>query len=184
MRVIAGEAKGRLLKVPQNSKTRPATELVRGAIFSIIDSLGWDKGRVLDLFSGSGSLGIEALSRGASWVDFVENDPRCCAIINENLRSTGFEKQSHVYCLDVLRAVSSLSEVYSLVLMDPPYSSPYIDRTLEALSSSALLGRDTIVVVTHSARRPLKSGYGQLVLLRDYRHGDSVINLYREAGVK
>jgi len=129
-------------------------------------------------------LGIEALSRGASLGGFcLRMTPLLCYNKRE-FESTGFEKQSHVYCLDVLRAVSSLSEVYSLVLMDPPYSSPYIDRTLEALSSSALLGRDTIVVVTHSARRPLKSGYSQLVLLRDYRHGDSVINLYREAGVK
>lgn len=184
MKVIAGEAKGRPLKVPKNTRTRPATELVRGSIFSILDSLGWGRGRVLDLFSGSGSLGIEALSRGAEWVDFVENDPRCCAIIKQNLDTTGFEDQAHVYCLDVQKVISYLNGEYSLVLMDPPYSSQEIDRALEDLASSPLIGVQTVVVVTHSAKRQLRSGYGKIRCLRGYRHGDSMIALYRERGAE
>ena len=90
MRVIAGEAKGFRLKVPNKLATRPATELVRGAIFSILETMADDWSQVLDLFSGSGSLGIEALSRGAGWVDFVEKERRCCAIIKDNLEKDWF----------------------------------------------------------------------------------------------
>jgi 16S rRNA (guanine(966)-N(2))-methyltransferase RsmD len=78
MRVIAGEAKGHQLKVPKGTTVRPATDLVRGAIFSILETIASDWSQVLDLFSGSGALGIEALSRGAGWVDFVDREPRCC----------------------------------------------------------------------------------------------------------
>ena len=81
MRVIAGSAKGHHIKVPKGTGTRPATDLVRGAIFSILETADADWSRVLDLFSGSGSLGIEALSRGAGWVDFVDQEPKCCRII-------------------------------------------------------------------------------------------------------
>ena len=88
MRVIAGKAKGHRLKVPKGTITRPATDLVRGAIFSILENTTDNWERVLDLFSGSGALGIEALSRGAGWVDFVERKARCCAIIRENLAKT------------------------------------------------------------------------------------------------
>jgi 16S rRNA (guanine(966)-N(2))-methyltransferase RsmD len=90
MRVIAGKAKGHQLRFPRGTTTRPATDLVKGAIFSILDNLADDWSQVLDLFSGSGQLGIEALSRGAGWVDFVEREPRCCAIIKQNLEKTGF----------------------------------------------------------------------------------------------
>ena len=96
MRVIAGKAKGHRLKVPTGTITRPATDLVRGAIFSILETTTDDWELVLDLFSGSGALGIEALSRGAGWVDFVERERRCCAIIKENLEKTKLAAQTHI----------------------------------------------------------------------------------------
>ena len=91
MRVIAGTAKGHRLKVAKGTITRPATDLVRGAIFSILENIAGHWEQVLDLFSGSGALGIEALSRGAGWVDFVERQPRCCAIIRENLERRNWQ---------------------------------------------------------------------------------------------
>ena len=96
MRVIAGKAKGHRLKFPKGTATRPATDLVKGAIFSILENIASKQGRVLDLFSGSGALGIEALSRGAAWVDFVDREPRCCAIIKENLEKTKLTDQAHI----------------------------------------------------------------------------------------
>ncbi|UCG54035.1 MAG: 16S rRNA (guanine(966)-N(2))-methyltransferase RsmD [Dehalococcoidia bacterium] len=182
MRVIAGKAKGCILKSPKGNKTRPATELVRGAIFSILESMAEDWSKLLDLFSGSGSLGIEALSRGVDWVDFVEQEPRCCAIIKQNLKKTGFKDSAHVYCCSVNRALSFLDKEYGIIIMDPPYSSPSIDRTLEQLANSELVSDKSIVVVTHSQRRPLKSGYASLNLMKEHRHGDSVIALYRKEG--
>jgi len=182
MRVIAGRAKGCILKSPKGHKTRPATELVRGAIFSILESMAEDWSTLLDLFSGSGSLGIEALSRGVEWVDFVEQEAHCCAIIKQNLAKTGFVDYAHVYCCSVNRALSFLDKEYGIIIMDPPYSSPSIDRTLEQLANSELVSGKSIVIATHSKRRPLKSGYASLHLLKEHRHGDSVITLYRKEG--
>lgn len=178
MRIIAGQAKGYVLKSPKGNRTRPATELVRGAIFSILESGADDWSLVLDIFSGSGSLGIEALSRGAGWVDFVEQEPRCCDIIKQNLIKTGFKDRAHVFCCRVTKAITFLDKEYGIILMDPPYSSPSIDKTIDQLANSKLIGTKTIVVVTHSQRRPLQPSYSSLNLLREHRHGDSVIALY------
>jgi 16S rRNA (guanine966-N2)-methyltransferase len=180
MRVIAGQAKGHRLKVPKGTVTRPATDLVKGAIFSILENITGDWEQVLDLFSGSGSLGIEALSRGAGWADFVERKPRCCAIIKENLEKTKLAEKAHVYCCTVAKAFSFLDKEYSIILMDPPYSDSSIGSIIEQLGTSKLVGSDTIVVVTHSPHLPLNSVYGTLNLLKEQRHGDSCISVYRK----
>src|SRR3974377_260594 len=119
MRVIAGSARGHRLKFPNGAPTRPATDMFRGVVFQILESLADDWGLVLDLFSGSGAMGIEALSRGAGAVDFVDRDPRCCAVINENLESTRLIDQAHVYCTDALKGISFLDRQYDKVIMDP-----------------------------------------------------------------
>jgi len=180
MRVIAGITKGHLLKVPKGTPTRPATDLVRGAIFSILENLTSDWARVLDLFSGSGALGIEALSRGAEWVDFVDRERRCCDIIRQNLEKTGFSSQAHIYCCDVARAIRFLDEEYNVILMDPPYSDSSIGKLITKLATSGPLGTDSIVVVTHSPHLPLASAYATLSLIKERRHGDSCISIYRK----
>ena len=180
MRVIAGKAKGHRLKFPKGTKTRPATDLVRGAIFSILEAIGVDWSRVLDIFSGSGALGIEALSRGAGWVDFVEREPRCCGIIKENLEKTKLEAQAHIYCCNALKALSFLGEEYSVILMDPPYSDLSIGNFITQLATSSLVGKNSIVVVTHSPRLTLDSNYATLKLVKEHRHGDSCIALYKK----
>ncbi|MFC1974529.1 16S rRNA (guanine(966)-N(2))-methyltransferase RsmD [Chloroflexota bacterium] len=180
MRVIAGKAKGHRLKVPKGTTTRPATDLVRGAIFSILESGISDWAQVLDLFSGSGSLGIEALSRGAGWVDFVEQKPRCCDIIRENLEKTKLEAQAHIYCCSVAKALSFLDKEYSIILMDPPYSNSSIGRLVVQLATSKLIGTDTTLVVTHSPHLPLNSTYATLNLIKEHRHGDSCIAVYQK----
>ena len=178
MRVIAGKAKGHQLKVPKGTITRPATDLVRGAIFSILETNTDDWAQVLDLFSGSGALGIEALSRGAGWVDFVEREPRCCDIIRQNLEKTKFDAQAHIYCCSVAKALSFLDKEYSIILMDPPYSDSSIGNLVTQLATSKLVGANSIVVVTHSPRLLLDSTYATLKLVKEYRHGDSCIAVY------
>jgi len=180
MRVIAGTAKGHRLKVPKGKTTRPATDLVRGAIFSILENTTSDWEQVLDLFAGSGALGIEALSHGAGWVDFVERKPQCCAIIKENLAKTKLAAQAHVYCCSVARALSFLDKEYSIILVDPPYSDTSIGNLLTQLATSKLIGTKTILVVTHSPHFPLNSNYDGLNLIKEHRHGDSCISLYRK----
>jgi len=182
MRVIAGKAKGHRLKVPKGTTTRPATDLVRGAIFSILENVAGDWTEVLDLFSGSGALGIEALSRGAGWADFVERKPRCCAIIRENLEKAKLTEQAHVYCCSVAKAFSFLDKEYNIILMDPPYSDSSIGNFIEQLATSRLVGKETTLIVTHSPHLTLDSTYASLNLLKEHRHGDSFIAVYRKEG--
>jgi 16S rRNA (guanine(966)-N(2))-methyltransferase RsmD len=137
---------------------------------------------VLDLFSGSGALGIEALSRGAGWVDFVEQEPRCCSIIRENLERTKLSAQAHVYCCSVAKALSFLEEEYSIVLMDPPYANEAIGETIQQLATSKLVRTKSIVVVTHSPRLTLEAAYPPLTRLKERRHGDSCIAIYQKEG--
>ena len=180
MRVIAGKAKGHRLKVPKGTIVRPATDLVRGAIFSILETTTADWAQVLDLFAGSGALGIEALSRDAGWVDFVEREPRCCDIIRQNLEKTNFAAQAHIYCCSVAKAISFLDKEYSIILMDPPYSDSSIGNLVTQLATSRLVGTGSTVVVTHSTHLPLSSTYATLNLIKERRHGDSCIAIYQK----
>ena len=182
MRVIAGKAKGHQLKVAKGNITRPATDLVRGAIFSILETTPSDWSQVLDLFAGSGALGIEALSRGAGWVDFIEREPRCCDIIRQNLEKTKLSAQAHVYCCSVVKAISFLDKEYGIILMDPPYSDLSIGKVVAQLATSKLVGTNSVVVVTHSPHLPLDSTYAPLNLIKQRRHGDSCIAMYQKGG--
>ena len=179
LRVITGTAKGTHLKVPETG-LRPATDLVRGAIFSMLENLTDDWSRVLDVFSGSGAFGIEALSRGADWVDFVDREPRCCDIIKMNLEKTKFTAQAHVHCMPAARALSILDKEYPIVIMDPPYPDTSIGDIVEQLANSKLINQDSIVVVTHSSRFALQPKYGPLSQFKEHRHGDSTISIYRK----
>jgi len=153
---------------------------VRGAIFSILDVITGDWSLVLDLYSGSGALGIEALSRGAGSVDFVEREPRCCAIIKENLEKTKLAEKAHIYCCSVVKAISFLDKEYNVILMDPPYSDSSIGNVITRLATSKLVGDESVVVITHSPRLTLESTYAELHLVKEYRHGDSCIALYEK----
>ncbi len=182
MRVIAGTAKGHHLKVPKGTPTRPTTDLVRGAIFDIIAAghLAAGRGRVLDLFSGSGALGIEALSRGATFVDFVDREPKCCAIIKENLAHTGLAAQAKVHCIEVNRALSQMDTDYHLVLIDPPYADQTIGAVIDRLGRLPAVSDETTVVVTHFSRYALEPAYAELSMFKERRHGDSVISFFRK----
>ena len=182
MRIITGRAKGHRLKVPKGTVVRPATDLVRGAIFSILETTTSDWAEVLDLFAGSGALGIEALSRGAGWVDFVEHKPRCCAIIKQNLEKAKLEAQAHIYCCSVAKAISFLDKEYSIILIDPPYANSSIGNLMAQLASSKLVGTGSTVVVTHSSHLTLSSSYATLNLIKERRHGDSCIAVYQKGG--
>jgi 16S rRNA (guanine966-N2)-methyltransferase len=179
MRVIAGKAKGKYLKSPKGVSLRPTSDLARGAIFSILESLATDWSSVLDLYAGTGSLGIEALSRGAQWADFVEHNPKCSAIIKENLENAGLAEQAHVYTCNVIKALSFLKRRYGIILMGPPYADLSISEILERLSSSSLVGAGTTIVVDYSSRLPLSPNYGDFRLIKERHHGDTCISVYQ-----
>lgn len=182
MRVVTGEAKGHRLKSVKKSVTRPTTALVRGAIFSILETMSGDWSLVLDLYAGSGALGIEALSRGASWVDFVEQNTRCCAVIEENLSKTGLAARARVHCYKAHAALSRLDRAYDLILLDPPYSDPSLAKTLEELCGSRLVGDRTTIVVQHSRHQPLPQTSGSFNLFKGRRYGETCVSIYRRGG--
>jgi 16S rRNA (guanine966-N2)-methyltransferase len=180
MRVIAGSAKGHHLKGPERKTTRPATDLVRGAIFAMLEGLADDWSQVLDMYSGTGAMGIEALSRGAGWADFVDRQRRCCDIIKFNLESTKLADRARVYGIEAEKAINLLDKQYDIIIMDPPYRNEQIGEIITKVANSKLVGPKTIVVVTHSVHLTLEASYPPLSLIKERRHGDSVIALYHK----
>ncbi len=156
---------------------------MRTAIFNALASRSWEDVRVLDLYAGTGSLGIEALSRGAQWADSVEKAPRQCAVLRENLRLAGLENRANVYCITVEKALETLKGPYGVVFLDPPYLAAGLDAVLESLASGSLLTEDAVVVVEHSKHTSLKERYGELAIARSHRYGDTVVDMLTEGGV-
>jgi 16S rRNA (guanine(966)-N(2))-methyltransferase RsmD len=179
MRVVGGQAKGRRLKGAVVPGVRPTTERARAAIFNVLAPDVYRDGRVLDLFAGTGSLGIEGLSLGAAWADFVERDGRQCEVIRSNLAATGFSDQARVYGLDANRALAALVGPYQLVLLDPPYRMVDLTEFMERLAATAgLVAPGGMVVVGHSPRVDLLANYGELVRYSHRRYGDNVLDFY------
>jgi 16S rRNA (guanine966-N2)-methyltransferase len=179
MRVISGTARGRRLKAPKSTGvTRPMADKIKEALFSVLASLGVEAERVLDLYAGSGSVGIEALSRGATWCDFVDRDTHAIRAIRENLEQVGFTDRAATHQLPVMAMIQAVREPYDLVIFDPPYADPDIIPTLEALSSSRAVEDGTVVAIGHSPRIALPDRLGNLVRLRGRCHGDSCFAVY------
>ena len=179
MRVGGGEARGRRLKGAAVPGVRPTTERVRAAIFNILPVEQYLDRRALDLFAGTGSLGIEALSRGAEWADFVERDRRQCAVIRENLAASGFDRQARVLQNGAARSLTMLPGEYGLVLLDPPYRMGAFHDVMEGIAKQPLLvAADGMVVAGHSRQTELRAAYGSLrrVIFRQY--GDNVVDFY------
>jgi 16S rRNA (guanine(966)-N(2))-methyltransferase RsmD len=180
MRVITGTAKGRRLKAPKGLGTRPMIERVKEALFSVLEGYGAIHGRVLDLYAGTGSVGIEALSRGAEWADFVEQKAHVCGIIKENLEHTQLSARAKVFCMPVGRFLSTArpEEKYAIIVMDPPYADPAIEETIRSAAASGLLDDDGVLVVGHSPRVELADAYEGLSRLKFRRLGDSCFSIY------
>ena len=180
MRVVAGTAKGRRLAGTISPEARPTTERVRAAIFNIISPDLYHEGRVLDLYAGSGSLGIEALSRGASWADFVEQDRRQCGVIQSNLENIGLGSRGGVRCGLVEGTLESLAGPYQLALLDPPYRLQTLGEVLENIGSvKGLIDQGGMVVAGHSRHLTLLPDYGPLRLVSHRRYGDNLVDFYR-----
>ncbi len=172
MRVVAGTAGGRRLQVPAGRKLRPTSERVREAVFSSLTSQGLVEGAsVLDLFAGTGALGIEALSRGATRATFVEADPAAVAAIRANLATTGLTGGT-VVVADALRFLTEPGEDFDLAFVDPPYSFT---------AWSEILGRLPAAVAVLEARRAVDPGGGWEVT-RSARYGDTSVTVVRRSG--
>ncbi len=181
MRVITGSARGRRLKGPPSPATRPMADKIKGALFNTLSSLGVEPEIVLDLYAGAGSIGIEALSRGASRADFVDQGREQCATIRSNLATTSFESSGTVHQTSVRSFIGVGRGVYDFVIVDPPYADPDIIETLELLGASSLVQSGTIVVIGHWPRLEMPERIGNLERLRNRCHGDSCFSVYEVA---
>ncbi len=152
MRVIAGKARRLILKTPEGYDTRPTTDRIKETLFNILNPYLADAD-FLDLFSGSGAIGIEALSRGAKYAAFVENDRAALDCIKSNLKLTKLDSQSDIYPIGVFEAIKALEirgKVFDVVFMDPPYNSYFERDVLLALQESNIIYCDTIIVIEAS----------------------------------
>ncbi|TMB96411.1 MAG: 16S rRNA (guanine(966)-N(2))-methyltransferase RsmD [Chloroflexi bacterium] len=175
LRVGGGEARGRRLKAPKG--IRPTQGIVKAAIFNLVGP-GIEGAHVLDLFAGSGAIGIEALSRGAAQVTFVDREPRGLAILRQNLDALELKERAHVVRGDVVRWLeSSPADVgqAGLVFLDPPYDDVVLDRALRVLDRTLA---DALVVAEHSRRQTLPD-LNRLRVDRERRYGDTMLTLLR-----
>jgi len=183
MRVIAGTAKGRRLRVPAGLHVRPSGARLRESAFGILEHRGAISGaRVLDLFAGTGALGIEALSRGAVTLVAVEQDRSVARLLQANVEHVGFGPQTQVVIQPVLRALEHLpaAPAFDLVLVDPPYREGLVAPVLEVLAARALVAPDGFVLIEH-ARAETLSWPPTLALELERPCGDSTITLLRTA---
>ena len=180
MRVTGGKVKGTRLKTLPRHSIRPTTSVVRQAIFSLLDNSTTNWRQVLDLYAGSGALGIEAISRRAEHVDFVDHRKRCCDIIRTNLEKIGGLDRAHIYCCSVNKALEFLNNSYDIIFIDPPYSDLSTNNLLINLSKSKLLRDDSTIVLCHANRFPLNSEYAGFHLVKQRRYGDTFIFIYQK----
>lgn len=176
MRVITGSAKGHPLKALRGQATRPTTELLKGALFNMIGP-GIEGKSFLDLYAGTGAVGIEALSRGASRAVFIDDAPEAVRVIAENLRSTGLNGLGQPYLNSVRAALDILShrgQRFDYIFLDPPYEKDYVAPCLDWIARAGVLAADGTVVVEHSRREPVRESHGYAVR-RETSHGDSVL---------
>lgn len=181
IRILSGELRGREVRVPPRAGLRPTADKVRKAISDLFRAR-WPGARVLDLFSGTGALGLEAISAGAAEAVFVESDARSCRAIRENLVGLGVVSRGRVLHSDAPEAVQTLArrgERFDLVLMDPPYASADGLTALAAAGRGDLLAEDGWLLWECAKRQPLPPAAGSLRLERQKEYGDTKLALYR-----
>ena len=180
MRIISGISKGRRLAAPKSQAIRPTSDRVKESIFNILG--GQVEGKVvLDLFAGTGNLGIETLSRGAKRVLFVEKGRQALKLIQKNLSQFGMRERSEILPKDVSRAIGILKqrgESFDLILMDPPYEKGLIQKTLLKLHLHKIYHEGSILVIEHDRREPIPERLEGWTLIRQRRIGDTVISFF------
>jgi 16S rRNA (guanine966-N2)-methyltransferase len=183
VRITGGEHRGRRLGAPTVRGLRPTTEVARSAVFSILGQGALGGTRVLDAYAGTGMLGIESLSRGAAWVDFVESDRRLAQRIRENLRSLNMSDRAQVHGFRVERAIDRLPGGYDLVFADPPYRMRNWIDLLSRLAEATVINEGGILVAEHRYTTDLEEAYGRLTVMTRRRFGQTSLTFYQAGAV-
>ena len=179
MRVITGKARGVVLKTPEGMQTRPTTDRVKEALFSIIqfDVPGC---KVLDLFGGTGQLGIEALSRGAKSAVLVDASDAACKLIRENLKRTKLENDAKVVRSDYLEYLRRCRETFDIIFLDPPYAEVFLENSLNCITEIDILQTNGIIVTERPLEKELSLDIPGYTRSKDYKYGNTLITLYRK----
>ena len=179
MRVVSGKARGIVLKTPDGLKTRPTTDRVKEAMFSIIQ-FDIPGARVLDLFGGTGQLGIEALSRGAKSATFIDHQESACRLIAENLKRTKLDSYAKIIRMDYLQYLERTSDQYDIVLLDPPYAELFLENALNKLAEIDILQSGGIIVTERPIEKALTLDMNGFVRSKDYKYGKTLLTIYRK----
>ena len=179
MRVITGKARGVTLKTPGGLQTRPTTDRVKEALFSIIQ-FDIPAASVLDLFGGTGQLGIEALSRGAKRAVFIDESDKACRLIQENLRRTRMEGEGAVVRGDYLAYLSRCREKFDIIFLDPPYAEVFLENALKRITEIDILQSGGIIVTERPLGKELPFEFEGYARSKDYKYGNTLITLYRK----
>ena len=179
MRVITGIARGRKLRSPDGYDVRPTTEVTKEAMFSILQ-FELEGARVLDLFAGTGQLGIEALSRGAKSSVFVDAGSEACRLVRENLQRTGLTSQAQVVQADYLQFLARCQGPFDIIFLDPPYAEVFLENALEKISEIDILGNRGIMVTERPVGKELAYHFPGLERSRDYKYGKTLITIFRK----
>ncbi len=181
MHIIAGDFKGRVLKVPKSKMVRPTREIVRKAVFDVLGDLVAGKD-VLDLFSGSGAFGFEALSRGAKRVSFVENKKVCLRIIKTNISILGVNKRCKVIAQNVFHALNAMQKKelrFQIIFADPPYYQDLAKKCLLKIGKYDILSRLGFLIIEHYKRDDLPAQGNALTLWKHKKYGDTSVSFYQ-----
>ena len=179
LRVISGKARGVSLKTPQGQHTRPTADRVKEALFSIIQ-FDVPTARVLDLFGGTGQLGIEALSRNAAFVVFVDERDDACKLIKENLKRTKFEQAAKVIRSDYMAYLRRCTEKFDIVFLDPPYAEEFLENSLKMITEIDILQSGGIIVTERPLEKELLFESPGYIRSKDYKYGNTLLTLYRK----
>ena len=181
MRVISGKARGLKLNAPKNNDVRPTTDRVKESLFNMINPYMMESS-ILDLFAGTGSLGIECLSRGANKCIFLDSSKESIGIIKSNIKKARVEKESIVLNCDFKSAINSLAlktETFDVIFMDPPYYKNMFDDALNSIDNNNLLKEDGIIVVEHDTKDKFPDSIGRLYKSRDKKYGNTTLTFYK-----
>jgi len=179
MRVITGKARGVVLKTPEGMATRPTTDRVKEALFNIIQ-FEIPAASVLDLFGGTGQLGIEALSREAKKAVFVDEREDACRLIRENLKRTKLEKYGRVIRSDYMAYLRTCKDKFDIILLDPPYAEVFLENSLKMITEIDILQSGGIIVAERPIGKELPWDFPGYSRSRDYKYGKTLITIYRK----
>lgn len=179
MRVISGKCRGVALKTPEGMTTRPTADRVKEALFSIIH-FDLPGARVLDLFGGTGQLGIEALSREAKYAVFVDQQESACRLIRENLKRTKLSEQARVIRSDYVSFLKNCTETFDIILLDPPYSEKFLENALNFITEIDILQSGGIIVTERPFGKELLCDFSGYERSKDYKYGQTVLTLFRK----